>query len=267
MKNFASAFRHKKTHGFTLMEILVVLAIIIILASIAYPVIMKMKKNTYKAQALTTMKSLATGAGKYMQDNAGLIPSEDLTTQDTWAVAAANSPEAERVWYNAVPRMLGEKGVKDFVDGGQAARFYEKGSIFFLPGADYPRSKIMERPYFAISINTKLHRKNTEGEKKELFLSNVKLPDRTVLFLEQGLPGEKKAHSSITQGDYDGSPKGSAKSFVERYNGVGIISFFDGHAEETTGKALLKNNGEIEYDQNNPSGIFWRADPASNPNS
>jgi prepilin-type processing-associated H-X9-DG protein len=87
--------------------------------------------------------------------------------------------------------------------------------------------------------------------------------------LEQGLPGEPKAHDTISNGDYDGAPKGSPKSFVARYNKRGIILFADGNAEEVSAKKLLTNTGGIEWSENaaSDSSILWTADPRENPNT
>ena len=66
-----------------------------------------------------------------------------------------------------------------------------------------------------------------------------------------------------------GPSKGSAKSFVARYGGKGMIAFADGHVDEVAGKDLLDSSGQIIWDTttvNNPSAIIWTADPAENPN-
>jgi len=252
------------------MEILVVLSIIIILASIAYPVIMRAKKIAYKAEALKKMQGFTTAANTYIKDNAGILPAENVTGGNTWALTGASTPEADKAWFNSLPKLMSVPSARDYANGNPpASAFYQKGSIFFLPGVDYPNSAMMSKPLFAIAMNTKIHRRedvNGVMVKEEVLMATIKLPSRTILFMEQGIPGEKKAHSTITQGDYDGSPKGSAKSFVERYNGIGLISFFDGSVIETTGKSLLDNDGRITWDASNESGIFWTADPKTDPN-
>jgi prepilin-type processing-associated H-X9-DG protein len=258
------ALKFRKTGAFTLMELLVVIAIIIILASIAFPVWRGIQKKGYEAEATRRMQSLAAGALKYAQDNDGAIPNEDAANVDDWSVAAL--PTSEKAWYNAIPRTMGEKGVGDFVNSGTPALFYTKANILYLPGALYPQTKIMSRPYFAIAMNTKLHRKNKDDVKPELKLSNIIMPTRTVFFLEQGLPGEEKAHPSQSASNYDGSCKGSARSFVARYSGKGVIAFFDGHFEEAAGKDLLSPTGEIEFKVGEQPRYVWTRDPTEDPN-
>jgi prepilin-type N-terminal cleavage/methylation domain-containing protein len=254
--------------GFTLMEILVVVAIITVLAAIAFPIYGRMRANSFKAEALSRMKALASSVGNYAGLNNGELPAEDASGKDDWETA--KKPESDKAWYNALPKVMGAKTVGDFVKEGRTAAFYSKDNVLFLPGAVYPEGKKLAKPYFAIAINTKLHRKDKDGKKTDLRLANIQNPGRTVIFIEQGMPGEPKAHETIAKSDYDGSCKGSAKSFVARYTGKGIIAFVDGNCQEVAGKELLNSSGGILWDDQmattNPSAIFWTPDPKENPN-
>ena len=249
------------------MELLVVIAIIVVLASIAYPVYIRIKMSSNKGVALNIMKQLGSAISSYAGQHDGLLPSEDATGKDTWE--SVKLPTADAAWYNALLRMMPAKCAGDFSKEGRPAAFYTGENLLHLPGAEYPDSKKLQRPYFAIAMNTKLFRKDKDGKKPEVKISNIQNTSRTVAFQEQGLPGEPKAHDSQSQGDFDGSPKGSGKSFVARYSKRGLISFFDGHAEEVSGKQLLTNTGELEWTSdtvNDPSAIIWTADPKEDPN-
>lgn len=265
-----------RREGFTLMEMLVVVAIITVLAAIAYPVITTIRRKANEGIALNCLKNLAAASNSYAASNNNFLPDEDVVGADGWAATA--DVTANKAWYNALPRQLGSKSVGDFVKEGKEADFYTKQSILYLPGASYPTKQRQTKPLYAVAINTKLHRKargpngekDPNGLKAPLNLSNILLPSRTVIFLEQGLPGESRSHTSMAKGDYDGSCKGSAKSFVARYSGKGVIVFVDGHTEEVTGKDLLDSGGRIIWDEtmaaNNPSAIFWTSDPKEDPN-
>lgn len=125
-------------------------------------------------------------------------------------------PENATAWYNALPNLLHQKSVALYASDPR--EFYSKENVLFLPGAQYPDSdRRLARPLFAIAINTKLQRKK-DGPEKSVKIQQIANPSRTVLFLEQGLKGEKKAMPQ--QPAYDSSPKGCAKSFVARYNGL-----------------------------------------------
>jgi len=249
-----------RSSGFTLMEILVVIAIILVLAAIAFPVYAQIQLNAHKTTALSNMRQLGSVAATYTAENNGELPAEDAKGTDTWAAAA--NPENAKAWYNILPRKMGHKGVDQYASNPQA--FYSKENILYLPGAQYPETdKKLAQPMFAIAINTKLQRKDDKGDKPPARLSQITNPSRTVLFLEQGLPKEKKAMAQ--QSKYDGSPKGSAKSFVARYNGIGYITFVDGHAEGVEGKDILEQNGNFPYPLQ-PGEVIWCKTPEENPN-
>lgn len=251
------------------MEILVVLAVILVLGAVAYPVYQHYQANSNKGVAVAVMKELATAAGTYANQNGGRIPDEDVKGKDDWKHAA--QPDADKVWYNALPRLLGKKSVGDFVKESDEPAFYTEANMFHLPGAIFPAKRKMAKPLFAIAMNARLNRKDRDGRKDEVKINAVQKPARTVLFFEQGLPGEARAHPTISKKDeYTGAPKGTARSFVARYGGKGVIAFVDGHAEEVTGEKLLTQTGEIMWDASwgasNPDAIFWMLDPSLDPN-
>ena len=251
--------------GFTLMEILVVIAIILVLAAIAFPVFATVQSRANKAVAMNNMKQLGSASGAYTSQNDGLLPAEDSKGTDNWASAAL--PENAKAWYNALPVLLNHKSVAQYASNPQA--YYSKENLLFLPGAKYPESeKKLVAPLFAIAINTKLQRKDKskEGttEEKSARLSQITNPARTVLFLEQGLKNEDKAMKQ--QPKYDGSPKGSAKSFVARYNGLGALCFVDGHVDFVEGKDILTETGDFPYKDRQPGDIIWTKTPEEDPN-
>jgi prepilin-type N-terminal cleavage/methylation domain-containing protein len=260
--------RSSRHLGFTLMEILVVIAIIVVLAAIAFPIYGRIKSKSNMANALQTMKSLGSAVGTFAAQYNGELPAEDAKGKEGWQLVG--SPEAEKAWYNSLPKVLGAKPVADFAREHREAAFYSKENFLFLPGAQYPEGKKMARPYFAIAINGKLQKKDKDGKKPEIRLNNIVNPNNTVIFLEQGLPGEPKAHPTMSKSNYDGAPKGNAKSFVARYTGKGLIAFLGGNVREVAGKDLLQPNGEViwstEAATTDPSTIIWTADPKEDPN-
>jgi prepilin-type N-terminal cleavage/methylation domain-containing protein len=244
--------------AFTLMEVLVVVAIILVLAAIAFPVIRGVQMRGHKVKALSNMRQLAAACMTYAGQNNQTLPAEDSKGQDTWQNAA--KPENGKAWYNALPRLMGQKGVGDYAVTPRD--YYTPSNILYLPGATYPDNEsILRQPLFAIAINTKLQRKSPEGKKEDVMLSQITNPPKTVLFLEQGLPKEKKAVA--TQPKYDGSCKGSAKSFVARYAGEGYVVFVDGHGQSISAKDILTESGSFPMPQTD---IVWTRTPEEDPN-
>jgi prepilin-type N-terminal cleavage/methylation domain-containing protein len=262
------SLRSSRRPGFTLMEILVVIAIIVVLAAIAFPIYGRIKGKANMGHATNVLRQLSSAIGNYAAQNNGELPPEDTPGKEDWQLISA--PESDKAWYNSLPKLMNAKPVGDFAREHREAAFYTKENILFLPGAQYPEGKKMARPYFAIAINGKIQKKDKDGKKPELRLNNIVNPNNTVIFLEQGLPGEPKAHPTMSKSNYDGAPKGNAKSFVARYTGKGLIAFVGGNVREVAGKDLLEPNGQIiwspEAATTDPSTIIWTPDPKQDPN-
>ena len=152
--------------AFTLMELLVVISIILVLAAIAFPVYGVVMSRMNKAVALNNMKQVTAALMSYCGQNDGEFPQENIPEGSSWNNAAnPPSPMGQKVWYNALPRMAGSKGVGDYAS--TPANYYSKGNLLFLPGAQYPiAADRLLKPYFAFAINTKLQRKDKESKEK-----------------------------------------------------------------------------------------------------
>ena len=244
--------------GFTLMELLVVVAIILVLAAISLPVINSIQTRSHKAVAMNNIKQLTAAALAYAGENNGELPNEDSKGIDTWQNAA--NPQNAKTWYNILPKMMGHRSVGEFEKTPR--EFYTPQNILFLPGATYPEGdKKLVMPQFAIAVNTKLSRNNEQNVKEPARLVQIVNPVRTVLFLEQGISGEPCKLS--IQPKYDGSCKGSAKSFAGRYNEHGHLGFADGHVETAAAKDLLTESGKFPFPQTQ---IIWTRVPEDDPN-
>jgi prepilin-type N-terminal cleavage/methylation domain-containing protein len=255
-------------HGapaFTLMEILVVIAIILVIAAIAFPAYLVVQKNAHRTYAANNMRQLGAACLTFASQNDNYFPNEDSKGKDTWQNAAKE--ENAKAWYNALPKILGQKSVGEFALNPRD--YYTKQNILFLPGATYPDTdKKLVQPLFAIAVNTKLQRKDPDdatAKKEPLKINSITDPARTVMFLEQGLPSESKTFDVQANKDYDGSPKGSAKSFVGRYGGQGVLIFMDGHSEIVNAKDLLTETGRFPFPVSS-SGILWTRTPEEDPN-
>jgi prepilin-type processing-associated H-X9-DG protein len=249
----------RPANGFALREIIVIIVIIGVIAAIGIPIYSAKKLKANQAVALEKIRTLGGAIATYVSQNNDALPQEDADGNDTWNNAA--KPAAKDAWYNALPRLAGKKGVGDYVNSPEA--FYTDENILFLPGANYPDKKKLINPLFAIAYNTKLQRTNPDGSKSKTMMKDITKQERTVALLEQGLVNESRTLEVQTKNDYDGSPKGSAKSFVGRYGGKGHLYFLDGHAELVEAKDVLQEDGKFPFPQNN---IVWTRTPEENPN-
>lgn len=256
----------KHRAGFSLMEALVGIAIIIILASIAYPVWMSSRQKANRAAALRKMEQLGSALAHYTGDNNGHLPTEEADSgQSSWE--AASRPDADDAWFNALPRLAGGRRTGDYFKEGNPAGFYAKDSLLALEGVKYPKTQ-MRKPMYAFAYNTKLHRKDaTTGKKPRVNINKITNPSRVVALIEQGLKNEKRPIEGMKS--YDGDDcKAGPKQFVTRWSDHGMLVFLDGHVEQVKAAQVLDNSAglHIKWNATDTSSIFWCPDMNEDPN-
>ena len=248
-----------RTRGFTLIELLIVVTIIIALAAIGTSLHRSAKEKATQTSAMAKMKGLGTAFATYTTEKNGLLPLEDAVGTDDWT--NAGKPESQEAWYNALPKLLGARSVGELGQSDQAAMYNESYPLF-IPGAPYPSaSKRLGSPAFAVGMNSRLQRKGEDGLKKAGRFEQIMEPVKTVVFLERGLPNDKKTIPS--QSGFDGSPKANAGAFAARHAQKGCLIFADGHAELHAASDLITVGGGIIVPQ---TSIVWTLNPDVDPN-
>jgi prepilin-type N-terminal cleavage/methylation domain-containing protein len=249
----------RKPRGFTLIEVLIVVAVSAALAAIGFSLYRSSKQKANQSAALQKMKSLGTAFATYTVDRNGLLPFEDATGTDDWTNAA--KPENQEAWYNALPKLMGSPSVGE-LGVSNPSGFYQESYPLFIPGAPYPGSnKRLGEPAFAVGMNSRLQRKDDEGIKKQGRFEQIQEPSKTVVLLERGLPNDKKTMPA--QRGFDGSPKANARAFAARHNQKGCLIFADGHAELRLASELMDAGGGIIVPQR---AIVWTLNPEDDPN-
>lgn len=248
-----------RKNGFTLIEILISMAVVAALAAIVMTVMRSSKQRANQAAVLGKMKSLGAAFVAYTTDKGGLLPYEDATGSDDWT--NAGRAESTETWYNALPAMMGAKSVGE-IGRINPAMFYAETYPLFIPGAPYPgKTKRLAKPMFAVAMNSRLQRKDDDGLKKQGRFEQIQEPSKTVILLERGLPNDKKTVPA--QSGFDGSPKANAGAFAARHNQKGTLVFADGHAELHAASDLITNGGGIVVPQ---TSIVWTFNPDHDPN-
>lgn len=100
--NNVSAYIRRLKSGFTLIEILVVIAIISLLAAILFPVFAKARENARRASCMSNQKQLALAILQYAQDYDEHLPSYwngRTGSEDTWPQQIYPYTKSTQVFY------------------------------------------------------------------------------------------------------------------------------------------------------------------------
>ncbi len=76
-----SNFLSRTPKGFTLIELIIVIGILAVLSSIAYPTYMSISENAKRTAAEKVCVDIATGVERYAQDNNGALPYDSSMVQ------------------------------------------------------------------------------------------------------------------------------------------------------------------------------------------
>lgn len=229
--------------GFTLVEMLVVIAIISVLAAILLPALAKAKTSARKVECLSRMKQWSLALLSYTHDNEEMLPREGY--HDTGDVSWNNWPQtqdkrAQDVWYNALSNQVGVAPASSYAPSSRRRDFYERNSLFHCPSAPFPKTSSPLIALFSIAMNSQLIE---PGRTPTISFSRITRPVQTVLFLENLLDDEPKvdpAQESI----YLGQPSSTASRFAGMRHGAGgNLAFADGHAEWWLGVKVVETSG------------------------
>lgn len=250
----------KRSRGFTSIEIVIVLGVVIALGVIAVTLTKTSRAKTHQINTLVKMKALGAAFSTYATEKNGLLPYESGVGGDDWT--RAGKPENQEVWYNVLPKIMDAPSLGE-IGADKPEAFYDSSYPLHIPGAKYPaRSMRLEAPAFAIGMNSQLRRKSEGAIQMQGRLGQIQAPEKTVVFLERGMPKEKPTLGA-QKARFDASPKADARAFVARHNQKGILVFADGHAEVRAASQIFSKSGDIVTPQMR---IVWTLKPESDPN-
>ena|ERR1700722_1038440 len=139
----------RRSAGFTLVELLVVIGVIALLISILLPALNKARASAQEAQCMSNMRQLGMGFQTYCDANNGLLPIDGpggISTDPIGYKSILNGVptgiDDPCLWYNAIPPLVQNKSYYDMIladyQGKQSLPTHGDNSIFVCPAAGAP---------------------------------------------------------------------------------------------------------------------------------
>jgi len=157
----------KPKRGFTLVELLIVIAIIAILAAMLLPVLAQAKARALRAQDLSNLKQWGTSQQMYASDNNSAIPCDGMCTSQEqgggqycgiWGTQYDYSGTVADpyAWFNQLPAMLGSQTLYSFYQNMTSGRGLNSGSKAsqYLPFPGNGKGPIWECPAAKMAEST-----------------------------------------------------------------------------------------------------------------
>jgi prepilin-type N-terminal cleavage/methylation domain-containing protein/prepilin-type processing-associated H-X9-DG protein len=235
--------------GMTLLEVLVVVALLVVLAALLLPALAQAKGKAHRVDCLSRLKQWGGAFHSFAEDNEGWIAREcyeplgEVTINNWSQVKGRPQPDgtsdSQDVWYNALPAHLGLPPTSTYCPPPERRDFYDRRKLIHCPSARFPGHVFRptyQFPLFSVAMNSQLIR---SGPSVSLALLEARDPTRTVTFLDNLLEGEPKVHAA-QETTHLGQPGAYANRFGPRHDGGGNLVFVDGHVAWFHGRKVVE---------------------------
>lgn len=260
----------RRSAGFTLIEMLVVIGIVAILAAILFPVLSRARESGRRANCLSNLQQISTAMKAYSTDYGGYIVNWCVSHPAVAPTAGWPAPPAVAVRNDPSP------GVCTWDISIQ--RYLKNTDVLRCPSMDNPRTAVGRRGR-AYAIARYTQRIITGGEwgpSLGRFEGDIPKPSDTVLLFEKGnnLPGSwgdaagenvHESHNGPLDVEFDPSPQNTMTNRAGEtvnvrpfhLNGKNIL-FVDGHAKfYQFGQGPFAHKGVVPGTSDEVSGMVW----------
>ena len=243
--------------GITLIEMLVVIAVIAVLAGLILPVLARAKISAQRVRCLNTQRNYYLALRNYVDhEENGLLPREGYHAFgavyiNNWSQIAGRPVgdgrhDSDDAWYNALPPLLDRRPSSFYADPNPRYRqaFYENDNFIHCPSARFPSDATrlaFQFALFSMAMNSQL---TQYGEGPSVPFSRIEQHRRVgelVLFLDNLLEGEPKVHAAQDNAML-GQPSAYATRFSARHGGAGNLTFADGHGQSFSGRKVVQTD-------------------------
>ncbi len=272
--------RVRRRVGFTLLELLVVGAIVALLVAVVLPSMAKVRHSARRLACMTNLHALGVGVQCYQAEFRGILPWEGYAEGDRMIRHLGRWDDASQ-WFNAAPVRVGHPSycsmqLADLAGGPRLPRNGDQS--FFVcpessPAVAGPKDDLVQDGYFMLwglnATATALDRRktfwsygyNTEldagtedrHEDKRVCLSGIRRISEVPILVEKLMRPDEFSPPFPTA---VGQAAVSWKEFTTRHNGGGFILFLDNHVGFFTRRDLLgAPNAPMDYNQ--PGKVVW----------
>lgn len=256
MKRLPRLQRNSNGAAFTLIELMVVIAIIAVLAGLLLPSLARAKSKARQIQCAIRMKQWCVAFMQYPEQHEGLIPREGIRNDgkvdwNNWF--AVSDATAADVWYNALSNDVGVASAASYFSDRDA--FYQPPSLFQCPSARINPLSLVA--IFSVAMNSQLIEPEDPLvlDSKTVPWTRIVHPSDTPLFLDNLVEGERPV--SVWQDTSSlGQPAAMPTRFAgKRHRDGGNLGFGDGSVRWYRGDQITSpTTGQAP----NPSPVIWR---------
>jgi prepilin-type N-terminal cleavage/methylation domain-containing protein/prepilin-type processing-associated H-X9-DG protein len=239
--------------GFTLIELFVVIAIIAVLAALAFPLWGRMRASTLAATCTSNLRTLHQATMHFAQDNNGSFPvAKTPTAGHLWVFKlAGTTPDS--------PGYLGLPGATHVARNNALLSLNSRRAPFCLwcPATEEAHSRPSGLTTYAMNLNVGGTGSNWPGNPPARTLKTMQVtsPARTALFMDGGIRPNGNYGVWVGEAGFLPAPVHPPAIFRETDNPARSVNvvFVDGHVE-------MRRIGDIPTDFTDP---FWK--PSDNP--
>lgn len=201
LKMNARAVSSRSVAGFTLVELLTVIAILGVLVAIVVPVVGKVRENGRQAVCVSNLRQIMGATLLYSQDNNGAMP---------LVVGPASLGESRR-WATQI---------QPYLNPMAEARSIDPMSVFRCPGDEVERTSAAaaDSTWCSYGLNIRVHVAGNVNNTAQKRFAAIVNPGRTILYGDVWYQANTvfQSHSLLQFiGDYHGGGRGSNYVFAD----------------------------------------------------